>query len=73
MKRVLVHGFSEKAVREQEPLIQGYLDLMTEALHKVANQGPLNMVAWYEFVIFDIMGSLDSYNHLPLNQPTGHS
>lgn len=58
MRRVLSPGFSEKAVRQQEPLIQGYVNLLMESLHEAAAEGPLNIVHWYEFVTFDIIGDL---------------
>lgn len=56
MRRVLSHGFSEKAVREQEPLIQEYVDLLIRSLHEAVVEGPQNMVSWYDFVAFDIIG-----------------
>lgn len=56
MRRVLANAFSEKAVREQEPLIQEYVSLLMRSLHETAEEGPQNMVAWYEFVAFDIIG-----------------
>ena len=56
MRRVLSPGFSEKAVREQEPLIQEYVGLFMRSLHAAAVEGPQDMVTWYEFVIFDIIG-----------------
>ena len=56
MRRVLGHGFSEKAVREQEPLIQGYVDLLIRSLHEAVVEGPQNVVSWYSFVAFDIIG-----------------
>lgn len=56
MRRVLAHGFSEKAVREQESLIFEYVDLFMRSLHEAAEEGPQNMVSWYEFVAFDIIG-----------------
>ena len=58
MRRVLAHAFSEKAVREQEPLIQKYVDLLMSSLHEAAEEGPQNMVSWYELVAFDIIGML---------------
>lgn len=57
MKRVLAHAFSEKALREQEPLIQGYVNLLMISLREVAVTGPLNIVSWYELVAFDIVGT----------------
>ena len=59
MRRVLAHAFSEKAMREQEPLIQEYIDLFMRSLHAAAEEGPQNMVSWYEFVAFDIIGTLE--------------
>ncbi|KAF6229935.1 hypothetical protein HO133_004272 [Letharia lupina] len=58
MRRVLTHAFSEKAMREQEPLIQEYVDLLMNSLHETAEEGPQNMVSWYNFVAFDIIGDL---------------
>ena len=56
MRRVVAHGFSEKALREQESLILEYVDLFITSLHEAAEEGPQNMVSWYEFVTFDIIG-----------------
>ena len=56
MRRVLAHAFSEKAMREQEPIIQEYVNLLMKSLHEVAEKGPLDMVSWYEPVTFDIIG-----------------
>ena len=57
MRRVLNHAFSEKAMREQEPLIQEYVNLLMRSLHEAAVNGPLNIVSWYELVAFDIVGT----------------
>ncbi len=59
MRRVLAHAFSEKSLREQEPLIQDYVNLLMSSLHEAAEEGPQNMVSWYEFVTFDIIGMLE--------------
>ena len=56
MRRVLAHAFSEKSMREQEPLIQEYVNLLMSYLHEAAEESPQNMVSWYEFVTFDIIG-----------------
>ena len=48
MRRALAHGFSERALREQEGLMQGYIDLLISKLKDVAISGqPTNMVRWY--------------------------
>jgi hypothetical protein len=56
MRRVLAHAFSDKAMRDQEPLIQKYVNMLTQSLHIAAGRGPVNIVQWYEFVTFDIIG-----------------
>ncbi|KAL9068553.1 MAG: hypothetical protein Q9161_006098 [Pseudevernia consocians] len=54
-------AFSERAMREQEPLIMGYIDLLIQRL-KVQSQGPMggevDLVRWYNFTTFDIIGDL---------------
>jgi cytochrome P450 len=65
-RRLLAHAFSEKALREQEPLIKSYIDLLISKLHENAAK-PQDMVAWYNFVSFDIIGDLtlgESFNCL---------
>ena len=50
MRRALAHGFSERALREQEGLMQGYIDLLISKLKDVAVSGqPTNMVRWYVY------------------------
>lgn len=63
IRRLLVHGFSEKALREQEPLIQSYVDLfMTRLLQKTAEArlgtATVNIAQWFNFITFDIIGDL---------------
>ncbi len=54
-------AFSERAMREQEPLIMGYIDLLIQRL-KAQSQGPMegdvDLVRWYNFTTFDIIGDL---------------
>jgi len=54
-RRVLAHAFSEKSLRDQEPLVMGYIDLLMSKLHETAGR-PQDMVSWYNFVSFDIIG-----------------
>ncbi|OBT62545.1 hypothetical protein VE03_07403 [Pseudogymnoascus sp. 23342-1-I1] len=57
-RRLVSHAFSDKALREQEPLIKGYIDLLIQRLHEHAASGPLDMVAWYNWTTFDLIGDL---------------
>ncbi|KAL5353083.1 hypothetical protein ACLOAV_001113 [Pseudogymnoascus australis] len=57
-RRLVSHAFSDNALREQEPLIKGYVDLLIQRLHEHASDGPLDMVAWYNWTTFDLIGDL---------------
>lgn len=60
LRRTLSHGFSDKSLREQQPLIQGYIDKLIERLHENSNGGSktIDIMAWYNFTTFDIIGDL---------------
>lgn len=59
-RRLLAHAFSEKAMRQQDPTIKNYVDLLIQRLHENCKDGavPLNMVSWYNWTTFDIIGDL---------------
>ena len=60
-RKLLAHAFSEQATREQEPIITGYVDLLIRKLHeqvKGPKYGIVNIVRWYNFATFDIIGDL---------------
>ena len=57
-RRLLAHGFSEKAIREQEPLLLQYINLLIRGLHEKAEDGPQDMVAWYNWATFYLIGDL---------------
>ncbi|KAE9366288.1 cytochrome P450, partial [Stipitochalara longipes BDJ] len=57
-RRLLSHGFSEKAIREQESVVKIYVDLLIQRLHKRAKEGPQDMVAWFNWTTFDLIGDL---------------
>ncbi|KAF4302802.1 putative cytochrome p450 protein [Botryosphaeria dothidea] len=63
-RRLLAHAFSDKALREQEPLIRKYVDLLAERLGDVARipwsspASAVDMVRMYNYTTFDIMGDL---------------
>jgi cytochrome P450 len=58
-RKALSHAFSEKALRDQEPLLKVYIDLMIEKMKSVAaSETPTDMVKWYNLTTFDILGDL---------------
>ncbi|KAJ5106184.1 hypothetical protein N7456_002859 [Penicillium angulare] len=58
LRRQMAHGFSEKSMRDQEPLIRKYVDLLIAKLHENCKAGPLVVSDWYNFTTFDIIGDL---------------
>ncbi|PYH95259.1 benzoate 4-monooxygenase cytochrome P450 [Aspergillus ellipticus CBS 707.79] len=58
-RRLLSHAFSDKALSEQEPLIQSYVDLLITRLRAMAKASKLLDIAeWYDYTAFDIIGDL---------------
>lgn len=58
-RRLLAHAFSEKALRGQEGVLNHYLGLLLRQLSKRADAGEVvNLVQWYNFTTFDIIGDL---------------
>ena len=59
VRKSLAYAFSEKALRDQEPSIAGYIDLLIQRLRDIATTGmPIDMVEWYNFTTFDLIGDL---------------
>jgi cytochrome P450 len=58
-RKALAHGFSERALREQEGMIQGYVTLLVGRLREFAEEGRVvDMVQWYNLTTFDLIGEL---------------
>ncbi|GJC97870.1 isotrichodermin C-15 hydroxylase [Colletotrichum higginsianum] len=57
-RRILANGFSAKSMQDQEPIILSYIDLLIKRLHGIASRGPVDVVAWYNYTTFDIIGDL---------------
>lgn len=56
IRRLLSYGFSEKALREQEPLIQEYCDLLINRLEGLRVKGEeIDMVKWYNVSLFNLI------------------
>lgn len=60
MRRTLAAAFSARAMAAQQPLINGYIDLLMKRLREKGESGAkaLNMTKWFEWVTFDIVGDL---------------
>lgn len=63
MRLALSHAFSERALKEQEPIVRKYVDLLIAQLlaQCTASENgvvPLNIDEWYSFTAFDIIGDL---------------
>lgn len=59
-RRLLSRSFSEKALRDQEPLIRTYVDLLISRLHRriQAHKPVVDLVSWYNWTTFDLIGDL---------------
>ena len=59
-RRVLSHAFSEKALAQQEVLLQGYVDLLINRIKEVVvkDSAPQDMTEWYNWTTFDIIADL---------------
>lgn len=60
-RRIISHGFSDKALREQEGLIIGYVDLLVNRLKEVISAAPsksVDLTQWYDWTTFDIIADL---------------
>jgi len=58
-RKALAHAFSKQALLEQEPILRDYVDLFVKRLREKAQRGePVNMVSWFNFCTFDIIGDL---------------
>ncbi|OTB05990.1 hypothetical protein M426DRAFT_319363 [Hypoxylon sp. CI-4A] len=60
LRRQLSHGFSERSMQLQEPIIGSYVDLLIRRLHEQGNGGAtaLNMREWLNWTTFDVIGDL---------------
>ena len=58
-RKCLSNAFSEKALRDQEPLIKKYVDLLISNLHEDAQADRVvDMVSYLHFLTFDVIGDL---------------
>ncbi|KAF3058220.1 Isotrichodermin C-15 hydroxylase [Daldinia childiae] len=70
IRRLLAPGFTPRALRDQEPILHQYVNLLVERLHERAREtkeARIDLVPWLNFTTFDIIGDLgfgDSFNCL---------
>ncbi|KAL4738822.1 cytochrome P450 [Aspergillus similis] len=58
-RRAMSHSFSERALKEQEYIIQHYVDIFIAKLKEMADhKQEFNLVNWLNFTTFDIIGDL---------------
>jgi cytochrome P450 len=70
-RKLVNHAFSDKALKDQEYLLKGYVEILVEQLKRIATQkngDTVDLVKWYNFTTFDIMVS--AYNYRPYIQDT---
>lgn len=58
-RKALSHGFSKRALWEQEGIVQEFVDAFINRVHEFAQTGkPFDIVKWYNFLTFDVIGDL---------------
>ncbi|PYH92148.1 cytochrome P450 monooxygenase-like protein, partial [Aspergillus ellipticus CBS 707.79] len=75
-RRNFSHAFSDRALREQQPLIAHYADMLIAKMQGIIQADPkatVEMVFLYNLTTFDIMGDLTFGDPLDLLQGTGNT
>ncbi len=57
-RRLLSHAFSANGLREQEPRIKQYVDLLMTGLSMHGKADTVNLVEWFNWTTFDLIGDL---------------
>jgi cytochrome P450 len=61
-RKAMDPGFTEKALRQQEPVVQKHVALLIARLNELASSDTdgaiVNIVQWFAFVAFDLVGDL---------------
>ncbi|KAL8691298.1 MAG: hypothetical protein Q9218_003442 [Villophora microphyllina] len=60
IRRLLSHAFSDKALREQAPLIQTYVNNLMSGLRNqcTVSRGKVDLAKWFNWTTFDVIGDL---------------
>lgn len=57
LRKLLSHGFSPRAMADQEDAVQMYIDKFILRIGELETKGEgVEMVKWYNFLTFDIIG-----------------
>lgn len=57
-RRAFAASFSDRGMQRQQPLIRSYVDLFIQGLKSKSAEGPQDIVAWFNWTTFDIIGAL---------------
>lgn len=60
-RRVFSHAFSDSALRDQQPLITKYVDILLDRLHEQVDspgKGVVDFCMWYNYLTFDVIAEL---------------
>ncbi|KAK4913376.1 hypothetical protein LTR49_018264 [Elasticomyces elasticus] len=73
-RRAFMGAFSDKAVKDQSPIVEQYVDLMMQKFREKSGTGDgvVDIVSWLNFVTFDISGDLsfgESFDSTAHGQP----
>lgn len=61
LRRVLDHAFSDRAYRDQVPIVTGHIDTLIKSLHEQVHGqylAKVNVGNWYNWMSFDVIGDL---------------
>jgi cytochrome P450 len=58
MRKLFSNGFSAQALAAQEDYVHRFVDIMIRQLHKNSLKTSTDIVSWYNYVTFDIIGEL---------------
>jgi cytochrome P450 len=75
-RKIFTHAFSDRALKEQEPLFSKYIDVLVERIERTVEadpQSPFDIVKLLNFTTFDIMGDLCFGESLGLLQSADYS
>lgn len=58
MRKVWSHNFTDRALKEQESLLQSYANSFVEQLRAHGDGASVDIVQWFNFLTFDLTGDL---------------